>query len=89
MLLLVSNILRDIKIEDIDTVVKLKGQMDNLKEIIKDIEDDSNVEVKVVKPFKYSYGEITLCTLSDDCKTAVIEQLKMELNEIECEIKKL
>ena len=76
-------------IDDIERAGKLKRQMDNLNDIIKDIENDPDVELKVTKPFKYSYGELTLCTLSDDCKAAIIEQLKKELNEIECEIKKL
>lgn len=76
-------------IDDIERAVKLKRQMDNLNDIIKDIENDPDVELKVTKPFKYLYGELTLCTLSDDCKAAIIEQLKKELNEVECEIKKL
>lgn len=63
--------------------------MDNLKDVIKDIENDPDVELMVTKPFKYSYGEITLRTLSDDCKAVITEQLKKELNEVECEIKKL
>lgn len=76
-------------IDDIERAVELKRQMDNLKDVIKDIENDPDVELKVTKPFKYSYSELTLCTLSDDCKAAIIEQLKKELNEIECEIKEL
>lgn len=63
--------------------------MDNLKEVINDIENDPDIELKVTKPFKYSCGKFTLCTLSDDCRGAIIEQLKKELNEIECEIRRL
>lgn len=76
-------------IDDIERAVELKRQMDNLKDVINNIENDPDIELKVTKPFKYSYGELTLCTLSDDCKAAIIEQLKKELNEVECEIKKL
>lgn len=76
-------------IDDIERAVELKRQMDNLKDVINDIENDPDVELMVTKPFKYSCGEPTLCTLSDDCKAVITEQLKKELNEVECEIKKL
>lgn len=76
-------------IDDIGRAVELKRQMDNIKEAINDIENDPDVELKVTKPFKYSCGEVTLYTLSDDCKGAIIEQLKKELKEIECEIRQL
>ena len=39
-------------IDDIERAVKLKRQVDNLNDIIKDIENDPDVELKVTKPFK-------------------------------------
>ena len=36
-------------IDDIERAVKLKRQMDNLNDIIKDIENDPDVELKVTK----------------------------------------
>lgn len=54
MLLLVSNILRDMKIEDIDKAVELNKRRESILDTIRAIEHDPTVEIAIIKPYKYN-----------------------------------